>query len=60
MAKPGKSFRRQLLSALNVWTDVDELSLGIINRVVEMLHNASLLYDKPLAVRLILCHADSK
>ncbi|KAL8976714.1 MAG: hypothetical protein Q9205_007339, partial [Flavoplaca limonia] len=40
MAKPGKSFRRQLLSALNVWTDVDELSLGIINRVVEMLHNA--------------------
>ncbi|KAL8838593.1 MAG: hypothetical protein Q9176_004990 [Flavoplaca citrina] len=45
MAKPGKSFRRQLLSALNVWTDVDELSLGIINRVVEMLHNASLLID---------------
>ncbi|KAL8883205.1 MAG: hypothetical protein Q9192_007360, partial [Flavoplaca navasiana] len=48
MAKPGKSFRRQLLSALNVWTDVDELSLGIINRVVEMLHNASLLYDPSL------------
>ncbi|KAL8659052.1 MAG: hypothetical protein Q9226_000633 [Calogaya cf. arnoldii] len=45
MAKPGKSFRRQLLSALNVWTDVDESSLGIINRVVEMLHNASLLID---------------
>ncbi|KAI4235735.1 MAG: hypothetical protein LQ349_002966 [Xanthoria aureola] len=45
MAKPGKSFRRELLSALNVWTDVDESSLGIINRVVEMLHNASLLID---------------
>ncbi|KAI4275829.1 MAG: hypothetical protein L6R38_005794 [Xanthoria sp. 2 TBL-2021] len=45
MAKPGKSFRRQLLSALNIWTDVDESSLGIINRVVEMLHNASLLID---------------
>ncbi|KAL8994072.1 MAG: hypothetical protein Q9169_005862 [Polycauliona sp. 2 TL-2023] len=45
MAKPGKSFRRQLLSALNGWTDVDESSLGIINRVVEMLHNSSLLYD---------------
>ncbi|KAL8815830.1 MAG: hypothetical protein Q9223_005078 [Gallowayella weberi] len=46
MAKPGKSFRRQLLLALNVWTDVDESSLGIINRVVEMLHNASLLCDQ--------------
>ncbi|KAL8950079.1 MAG: hypothetical protein Q9222_003863 [Ikaeria aurantiellina] len=45
MAKPGKSFRRQLLTALNVWTQVDEESLGIINRVVEMLHNASLLID---------------
>ncbi|KAL8695845.1 MAG: hypothetical protein Q9224_003120 [Gallowayella concinna] len=45
MGKPGKSFRRQLLVALNVWTDVDESSLGIINRVVEMLHNASLLID---------------
>ncbi|KAL8728361.1 MAG: hypothetical protein Q9181_005371 [Wetmoreana brouardii] len=45
MAKPGKSFRRQLLTALNAWTQVDEASLGIINRVVEMLHNASLLID---------------
>ncbi|KAL8730352.1 MAG: hypothetical protein Q9166_004117 [cf. Caloplaca sp. 2 TL-2023] len=45
MAKPGKSFRRQLLSALNFWTGVDESSLGIVNRVVEMLHNASLLID---------------
>ncbi|KAL8662634.1 MAG: hypothetical protein Q9202_004592 [Teloschistes flavicans] len=44
MAKPGKSFRRQLLTALNAWTEVDEMSFGIINRVVEMLHNASLLY----------------
>lgn len=43
MAKPGKSFRRQLLTALNFWTKVDETSLGIINRVIEMLHNASLL-----------------
>ncbi|KAL8967958.1 MAG: hypothetical protein Q9183_002688, partial [Haloplaca sp. 2 TL-2023] len=45
MAKPGKSFRRQLLTTLNFWTQVDETSLGIISRVVEMLHNASLLID---------------
>lgn len=51
MAKPGKSFRRELLSALNVWTDVDESSLGIISRVVEMLHNASLLYEKSSPLR---------
>lgn len=43
MAKPGKSFRRQLLTALNAWTEVDETSFGTINRVVELLHNASLL-----------------
>ncbi|KAL8838627.1 MAG: hypothetical protein Q9170_002073 [Blastenia crenularia] len=37
MAKPGKSFRRQLLTALNFWAEVDEESLGIISRVVEMI-----------------------
>ncbi|KAL9582023.1 MAG: hypothetical protein Q9212_003539 [Teloschistes hypoglaucus] len=45
MAKPGKSFRRQLLTALNAWTEVDETSFGTINRIVELLHNASLLID---------------
>lgn len=44
MARPGKNFRRQVLSAFNVWLEVDGESLNIIDKVVGMLHNASLLY----------------
>ncbi|KAL8978947.1 MAG: hypothetical protein Q9177_006265 [Variospora cf. flavescens] len=43
MARPGKNFRRQVLAAFNVWLQVDEVAFNIIDRVVEMLHNASLL-----------------
>lgn len=44
MALPGKNFRTQVLAAFDVWLQVDERSLNIIDRVVGMLHNASLLY----------------
>lgn len=43
MARPGKNFRRQVLTAFNVWLQVDEVAFNIINRVVEMLYNTSLL-----------------
>jgi geranylgeranyl diphosphate synthase type 3 len=39
----GKDIRKQVLAAFNVWFDIDPTSLDIINRVVGMLHNASLL-----------------
>lgn len=42
---PGKNFRAQILSALNVWLQVDYQSLSVIDRVISKLHNASLLYD---------------
>ena len=41
---PGKNFRTQILAAFNEWLQVDEQSLKVIDRVVGMLHNASLLY----------------
>ena len=43
MSLLGKNVRSQLLSAFNVWLQVDEKSYDIINKVIEMLHNASLL-----------------
>ena len=43
MSLPGKSFRTQVLTAFNVWLRIDERSFNIIDRVVGMLHNASLL-----------------
>ncbi|KAL8756241.1 MAG: hypothetical protein Q9199_003063 [Rusavskia elegans] len=45
MERPGKSFRRQVLAAFNVWLQVDEVSFNIVDRVIGMLHNASLLID---------------
>lgn len=44
-AMPGKNFRTQVLAAFNEWLQVDEQSLKVIDRVVGMLHNASLLID---------------
>ena len=41
----GKEFRTQLISAFNGWLEVPEESLGVITRVVGMLHTASLLVD---------------
>lgn len=40
---PGKDIRRQLIHAFNAWLEVPSESLEIINRVVAMLHSASLL-----------------
>lgn len=42
-SQPGKDIRKQILAAFNVWLKIDAVSLDIINRVVGMLHNASLL-----------------
>ena len=43
MSLPGKNIRSQLLSAFNVWLQVDEKSYRVIDKVTGMLHNASLL-----------------
>ena len=43
MSLLGKNVRSQLLSAFNVWLQVDEKSYNVIDKVIEMLHNASLL-----------------
>lgn len=44
MAKhQGKDIRRQLINGFNAWLKVPAESLAVINRVVAMLHNASLL-----------------
>ena len=43
MSLLGKNVRSQLLSAFNVWLQVDEKSYNIIDKVIGMLHNASLL-----------------
>lgn len=40
---PGKDIRRQLIHAFNAWLKVPPETLTIINRVVAMLHTASLL-----------------
>lgn len=41
---PGKNLRKALITAFNAWLQVPEESLGIITKVVGMLHTASLLY----------------
>lgn len=41
--QPGKDIRRQFISAFNAWLKVPEESLTIIDKVVQMLHTASLL-----------------
>ena len=43
MSLLGKNVRSQLLSAFNVWLQVDEKSYNIIDKVIGMLHDASLL-----------------
>lgn len=44
---PGKDIRRQLINAFDAWLKVPSESLVVINKVVAMLHTASLLYDEP-------------
>jgi geranylgeranyl diphosphate synthase type 3 len=44
-AQPGKDFRSELVKAFNAWLEVPPDSIEIINKVIGMLHTASLLID---------------
>lgn len=44
-AVPGKDIRGQMVDAFNAWLRVPDDKLSIISRVINMLHNASLLID---------------
>ncbi|KAG1830185.1 terpenoid synthase [Suillus variegatus] len=44
-SNPGKGIRTLLLEAFNMWLAVPSDQLKIIDRVVQMLHNASLMID---------------
>lgn len=44
-SKPGKEIRTLLIEAFNLWLDVPRAQLGVISRVVRMLHSASLMID---------------
>ena len=44
MTNSGKEIRTRMIDAFNVWLDVPKEELSAIERVVSMLHNASLLY----------------
>lgn len=43
MDKPGKDIRSQMIAAFNDWLKVPPEKLAIINKVIGMLHTASLL-----------------
>jgi geranylgeranyl diphosphate synthase type 3 len=42
---PGKDVRTKLIQAFNLWLNVPTDRLGLISKVVNMLHSASLMYD---------------
>lgn len=42
---PGKDMRKQFITAFNAWLEVPPSRLAIIEKVVKMLHTASLLVD---------------
>ncbi|KAG1726877.1 isoprenoid synthase domain-containing protein [Suillus paluster] len=44
-ANPGKEIRGKLVESFNLWLNVPKDKLVVINRVVGLLHNASLLVD---------------
>ncbi|EIW70314.1 hypothetical protein TREMEDRAFT_43883 [Tremella mesenterica DSM 1558] len=44
-SSPGKEIRPKFIDAFNLWLKVDEGDLDVIRKVVNMLHNASLLMD---------------
>ncbi|KAG0700201.1 isoprenoid synthase domain-containing protein [Suillus ampliporus] len=44
-ANPGKEIRGKLVESFNLWLNVPKDKLAVINRVVGLLHNASLLVD---------------
>ncbi|KAG6883984.1 hypothetical protein C0993_002313 [Termitomyces sp. T159_Od127] len=43
LSMKGKEIRSKLIEVFNFWLDVPAPKLAIINRLVNMLHNASLL-----------------
>ncbi|KAF8919404.1 isoprenoid synthase domain-containing protein [Mucidula mucida] len=44
-SNPGKDMRSRLIEAFNIWLNVPKEKTSIIARIVNMLHNASLLID---------------
>lgn len=44
-SNPGKDMRSRLIEAFNIWLKVPEEKTKVISRIVNMLHNASLLVD---------------
>ncbi len=42
---PGKGVRSKVIDALNIWFKVPESSIVIIKRIIDLLHNASLMLD---------------
>ncbi|KAI8069072.1 isoprenoid synthase domain-containing protein [Gilbertella persicaria] len=45
ISHPGKEIRTKLISAFNLWLNVSEDVTEVVNKVVGMLHNASLMID---------------
>ncbi|KAI8390084.1 geranylgeranyl pyrophosphate synthase [Blakeslea trispora] len=45
ISHPGKEIRTKLISAFDSWLDVPKETVNVINKVVGMLHNASLMID---------------
>ena len=60
MSLQGKNVRLQLLYAFNIWLQVDQKSYNTIDKVIGMLHNASLLWVYQMCPRqmLIFCSID--
>ena len=42
---PGKGVRSRVIDALNVWFGVPESSIIIIKRIIDLLHQASIMLD---------------
>jgi len=45
LSVPGKNIRGKLIAGFNTWMKVDQEKIKVIEEIVEMLHNASLLID---------------
>ncbi|KAJ7662044.1 isoprenoid synthase domain-containing protein [Mycena polygramma] len=44
-SNPGKDIRTQLLASFNTWIDVPAEKLDVVAKIINMLHNASLMVD---------------
>ncbi|KAI5986809.1 isoprenoid synthase domain-containing protein [Pisolithus albus] len=44
-SNPGKDIRGTLIAAFNIWLNVPKSKLDVITRVIDMVHNASLMLD---------------